>query len=339
MHCLSIFRFLLAVVFCLTIAVPIMLIESIFRIIKRAAWWDKFPVRSFSLTSPIAIWETWIHVKNNSARRNVHTSEYSTVRTVCSFTFWWKWNTARTLEYCVFNNTQTQYIRHNATVPESWKCTVCIIICAVERLSWGTGNYVGIWEIICYRIWNCNSMDPCWVHFFRVPLWTILVLLPFQCLVLPNSLSEQASQPISEFDSHPAHRIPFMSSCLMTMNTRSDNKVCELATVCLPWQQWAETSLWVYISWTDSQPRLLFEVLKRLHEKVRRKRPEIFANSWILHHDNAPAHTALSVREFLSSKETVGTPSLFTGSSPQWLFCVPEDKVNIETKAFLWHQE
>ena len=45
------------------------------------------------------------------------------------------------------------------------------------------------------------------------------------------------------------------------------------------------------------------EVLKRLREKVRRKRPELFANnSWILHHDNALAHTALSVREFLATK-------------------------------------
>jgi hypothetical protein len=25
---------------------------------------------------------------------------------------------------------------------------------------------------------------------------------------------------------------------------RSDNKVRELATVCLPWQQWSETSVW-----------------------------------------------------------------------------------------------
>ena len=41
------------------------------------------------------------------------------------------------------------------------------------------------------------------------------------------------------------------------------------------------------------------EVLKRLSEKVRRKRPERFANnSRILHHDNAPAHTALFVRQF-----------------------------------------
>jgi len=46
------------------------------------------------------------------------------------------------------------------------------------------------------------------------------------------------------------------------------------------------------------------EVLERLCEKVRRKRPELFANnSWILHHDNAPAHMALSVREFLATKQ------------------------------------
>ena len=46
------------------------------------------------------------------------------------------------------------------------------------------------------------------------------------------------------------------------------------------------------------------EVVKRLREKVRRKRPEIFANnSWILLHDNAPAHTTLSVREFLAIKQ------------------------------------
>ena len=46
------------------------------------------------------------------------------------------------------------------------------------------------------------------------------------------------------------------------------------------------------------------EVVKRLREKVRRKRPELFANnSWILHHDNAPAHTAMSVREFLATKQ------------------------------------
>jgi len=47
------------------------------------------------------------------------------------------------------------------------------------------------------------------------------------------------------------------------------------------------------------------EVLGRLRDKVRRKRPELFAsNSWILHQDNAPAHTALSVKEVLATEQT-----------------------------------
>jgi histone-lysine N-methyltransferase SETMAR len=46
------------------------------------------------------------------------------------------------------------------------------------------------------------------------------------------------------------------------------------------------------------------EVMETLREKVRRKRPERFANNlWNLHHDNAPAHTALTVREFLATKQ------------------------------------
>jgi len=46
------------------------------------------------------------------------------------------------------------------------------------------------------------------------------------------------------------------------------------------------------------------EVLERMREKVRRKQTELFANnSWILHHDNAPARMALSVREFLATKQ------------------------------------
>jgi len=46
------------------------------------------------------------------------------------------------------------------------------------------------------------------------------------------------------------------------------------------------------------------EVLERLHEKVRWKQPKLFAiNLWILHHDNTPTHTALSMREFLATEQ------------------------------------
>jgi hypothetical protein len=42
------------------------------------------------------------------------------------------------------------------------------------------------------------------------------------------------------------------------------------------------------------------EVLTILCEGVRRKRPEMWKDSWILHHNNTPAHNALSVRTFLA---------------------------------------
>ena len=40
----------------------------------------------------------------------------------------------------------------------------------------------------------------------------------------------------------------------------------------------------------------------KLRERVRRKRPELWRNGWILHQDNAPAHNALSVKQFLATE-------------------------------------
>jgi hypothetical protein len=44
------------------------------------------------------------------------------------------------------------------------------------------------------------------------------------------------------------------------------------------------------------------EILKRLREAVSRKSPEVWPYDWILHHDNPPAHKALSVKQFLAQK-------------------------------------
>jgi len=41
-------------------------------------------------------------------------------------------------------------------------------------------------------------------------------------------------------------------------------------------------------------------LLECLRNDVHRKRPEKWANGFILHHDNAPCHTSLLVRRFLS---------------------------------------
>ena len=47
------------------------------------------------------------------------------------------------------------------------------------------------------------------------------------------------------------------------------------------------------------------EVLKWLKKRVARVRPEI-TNTWVLHHDSAPSHASLLVREFLA-KQTMAT--------------------------------
>ncbi|UYV67099.1 hypothetical protein LAZ67_4003889 [Cordylochernes scorpioides] len=50
-------------------------------------------------------------------------------------------------------------------------------------------------------------------------------------------------------------------------------------------------------------------VLRRLREAIRQKRPVLWrSKSWILHHDNAPAHTALKISMFLQDHST----SVFT---------------------------
>jgi len=50
-------------------------------------------------------------------------------------------------------------------------------------------------------------------------------------------------------------------------------------------------------------------VMKRLRAAVRRKRHEVWTNNtWMLHHDNVPAHASLLIREFLKKHETAVVP-------------------------------
>jgi hypothetical protein len=47
--------------------------------------------------------------------------------------------------------------------------------------------------------------------------------------------------------------------------------------------------------------QLYQEVLTRLRNDVRRKSPELWENqTWMLHHDNAPAHASLLIRSYLA---------------------------------------
>ncbi|CAH2087363.1 unnamed protein product [Euphydryas editha] len=67
-------------------------------------------------------------------------------------------------------------------------------------------------------------------------------------------------------------------------------------------------------------------VMRHLREAIRKKRPKLWAdNSWLLvHHDNAPSHTALILREFFAKNSTniVPQPPYSPDSAPCdfWLF-------------------
>jgi hypothetical protein len=44
------------------------------------------------------------------------------------------------------------------------------------------------------------------------------------------------------------------------------------------------------------------EILKQLHEVMRGQKPEFWPSDCIVHNNNAPAHKALSVKQFLTKK-------------------------------------
>jgi len=58
---------------------------------------------------------------------------------------------------------------------------------------------------------------------------------------------------------------------------------------------------WVPSGQTVNQ-QYYIEVLTKLREGVRRKRPELWRNGRILRQDNVPAQNALSVKQFLANK-------------------------------------
>ena len=72
-------------------------------------------------------------------------------------------------------------------------------------------------------------------------------------------------------------------------------------------------------------------------KKGTRKRPELFANnSLILQHDNAPAHTALSVKEILATKQitVLEHPAYSPDLAPSDFFLFPKIKEILKGRHF-----
>lgn len=77
--------------------------------------------------------------------------------------------------------------------------------------------------------------------------------------------------------------------------------------------------------------------MKRLRECMRVKRSELWANnSWILHHDNTPAHNATIVREYLAENLTnvIDQPPFSPDLVPCDFFLFPKLKLQLRGRHF-----
>jgi transposase len=78
-------------------------------------------------------------------------------------------------------------------------------------------------------------------------------------------------------------------------------------------------------------------VLRCLQDEVHRKGPEMWTvRSWLLHHNNVPARTALSIRQFLAkhSIPTLPQPSYSPELSPPDFFLFPKLRITFKRKRF-----
>jgi len=89
---------------------------------------------------------------------------------------------------------------------------------------------------------------------------------------------------------------------------------------------------WVPIGQTINQVYYK-KVLTNLHERVRRRRTEMWKNgSWLLHQDNVPAHNALSVKTFLTKHKitVLEHPPYSPDLAPCDFFFISTDQVCVK---------
>ena len=84
---------------------------------------------------------------------------------------------------------------------------------------------------------------------------------------------------------------------------------------------------------TNSKSAFLF----RSHENVRKKRPESWkSGSWMLHYDNASAHSSLLICQFLAKNQTpvVPQPQYLPDLAPCDFFLFPKLKSTLIGRRF-----
>jgi len=83
--------------------------------------------------------------------------------------------------------------------------------------------------------------------------------------------------------------------------------------------------------------QLYQELLACLRDAVRGKRPELWENqTWMLHHDNAPAHASLLIRSYLAKHQTsvVPHPTYSPDLAPANVFLFPKIKTTLKGRLF-----
>ena len=88
--------------------------------------------------------------------------------------------------------------------------------------------------------------------------------------------------------------------------------------------------------------QLYQEFLAHLRDAVRRKRPELWENqTWMLHHDNAPAHASLLIRSYLAKHQTpvVPHPPYSPDLAPADFFLFPKLKTTLKGRRFKTKEE
>jgi hypothetical protein len=83
--------------------------------------------------------------------------------------------------------------------------------------------------------------------------------------------------------------------------------------------------------------RVLLLLLRRLHENLRRRRPEHWLEqTWLLHHDNAPPHTSRSHPNFLARYKmtVIPHPPHSPHLAPCDIFLFPKTKLKLKGRRF-----
>ena len=88
--------------------------------------------------------------------------------------------------------------------------------------------------------------------------------------------------------------------------------------------------------------QLYQQVLARLRDAVRWKRPELWENqTWILPHDNAPGQASLLIRSYLAKHQIsfVPHPPYSSDLAPSRLLLVSQTQNHLERTSFPNHRE